>query len=642
MSLLGNRRSWEKEKGHHWSKSRIEQYFIQVEQRKRMTQSFQVTCSIHLSSQTRQQLDDIESFVNQIENKQSLLQQQFTSQRVAEEKVGEGKYVKPTFIRRFDDNIIRNSCENMLEQTLGCRPVDFHSQRKPQVGVRCLSLLPTMDGVDSAIHSIYGKKNATGIYLCSDPKRYREKIAKFIPSQEKLSQSGDIRNNDKIFTFIEQFVKWRVKNGDFPTASSMKDAYMKNNASINRESIHNYKILLKEYAQFIEFPSSTLDINEMEILAIDCNITVHIYENQLSSFKYKTTLNSAQSSDRSKVHFVLYERGGGWQRLEPNEKLTTFCNELDKAFFENSYYYFQTNYFSELIEWLGKKNFHQNVITCIKRFNPLDGETPDELSQLLMKRLEKNNDVQHNKKGKLDGEKIVQLATDLHLLSQIVLEYNNRNISPIFYLNIVSRFEPHEWKYEFLMLEIEQRLANELSYDERNDWRKNLLYRLNDNVVFLLRERILATDKQPLTSKLVFHSEKRQLEKILRMLIKDVFDLTEIDVRHLGKLPISDWYYELRCKVWQKKIDSRSLLLKTRERKLSLKKKAVYMLLNLEMMHGEDYCRQLTDGIQDLQKVVKKLEENLVPKSKTNRWDNRKTVRTCRKKSIRHNLQYEK
>jgi hypothetical protein len=213
-----------------------------------------------------------------------------------------------------------------------------------------------MDGVDSAIHSIYGKKNATGIYLCSDPKRYREKIAKFIPSQEKLSQSGDIRNNDKIFTFIEQFVKWRVKNDDFPTASSMKDAYMKNNASINRESIQNYKILLKEYAQFIEFPSSTLDINEMEILAIDCNITVHIYENQLSSFKYKTTLNSAQSSDRSKVHFVLYERGGGWQRLEPNEKLTTFCNELDKAFFENSYYYIQTNYFSELIEWLGEKN----------------------------------------------------------------------------------------------------------------------------------------------------------------------------------------------------------------------------------------------------------------------------------------------
>lgn len=59
-----------------------------------MTQSFQAML-VHFSpASTSQQLElgDIESIVNQIESKQSLLQQHhLTSQHVAEERVGEGQ-----------------------------------------------------------------------------------------------------------------------------------------------------------------------------------------------------------------------------------------------------------------------------------------------------------------------------------------------------------------------------------------------------------------------------------------------------------------------------------------------------------------------------------------------------------------------
>jgi hypothetical protein len=608
----------------------LEKYYNHIAEQKRMTQSFQAMLTHFSQASTNQQLGDIESIVNQIESKQSLLQQhQLTSQHVAEERVGEGQYVKPAFIRRINDVGIRNSD---TEQILGCYPVDFQSEPQPAVNVRCLNLLPTMGGVDSALHSLFGNTNSTGTFLCRDSKRYRQEIANFIRSQEKTSKS---ENKCNIFTFIEQFVKWRLKNGDmdFPKASSLKDEFQRNNSSINRElTQRSYKSLLEEYAQFVESPSRTLDINEVEILAIDYDITIHIYENQSSSFKYKTTFNSRLNGDSCKAqHFVLYERGGGWQRLEANEKLQTFCNELDKQFFKICYSV-KLNYFPELIRWLETNCFNENIISSVKKLNPLDGETPDELSQLLMRHLQPTFAVdQPKKKIKSNDEEIAKIAAALDFLADIVLEFNNRNMSPIFYLHIVAKFKPTLWKYEFLLLEIEQRLQYQLGYDEKSTWKKNYLYPLKDRIILLLRERILAMDQQPHKNHLVFESEGKQLEKILVMLANDLNDSTEDEVNQLGKLTLSDWYYELRCKVWQKKIDSTCSSSINRKEKISLKRRAVHLLLDLEMKHGEKHCSQLIDGIKDFKKVLRKLEEKAIPTNAKNTATNKRPDNAERK-----------
>jgi hypothetical protein len=74
----------------------------------------------------------------------------------------------------------------------------------------------------------------------------------------------------------------------------------------------------------------------------------------------------------------------------------------------------QINSFSTLIDLLTKRN-HHDLIASIKMLNPEDGVTPDRLS---------------------------------------------RDYSLVFYLYIVSKCtEPKDWKYEFLLLEMEERLT---------------------------------------------------------------------------------------------------------------------------------------------------------------------------------------
>lgn len=64
-------------------------------------------------------------------------------------------------------------------------------------------------------------------------------------------------------------------------------------------------------------------------------------------------------------------------------------------------------------------------------------ETPDELSQLLMRNLEPVFAVdQPKKKRKSSDEEIAKVAAALYFLVDIVLEFNNRNMSPIFYFTL--------------------------------------------------------------------------------------------------------------------------------------------------------------------------------------------------------------
>lgn len=147
-------------------------------------------------------------------------------------------------------------------------------------------------------------------------------------------------------------------------------------------------------------------------------------------------------------------------------------------------------------------------------------------------------------------------------------------------------------------------------------------------MIFLLQERILAMDQQNL---LVFESKEKKLDKILVMLANDLNDLTEDKVNQLGKLTLSDWYYDQCCKVWQKKIDSTCSSSINRKEKISLKRRAVHLLLDRKMKHGETHCSQLIDGIKDFKKVLRKLKEKAIPTNPKNTATNKRPDHAERK-----------
>lgn len=76
------------------------------------------------------------------------------------------------------------------------------------------------------------------------------------------------------------------------------------------------------------------------------------------------------------------------------------------------------------------------------------------------------------------------IAQDLCYLAEGVLEYNNRNISPIFYLSIVKEYHPQEWKCYFLMLELFNRRATvRIDEDLKNNLSLSFLCDIDDRML---------------------------------------------------------------------------------------------------------------------------------------------------------------
>lgn len=271
--------------------------------------------------------------------------------------------------------------------------------------------------------------------------------------------------------------------------------------------MNRFEKLLKEYANFIELPSSALILTELEMLALVHDITIHIYESKTSSFKLQGTLHRGRDNTE---YLILYERGGEWRRLKANTNLQHFCSKFEPDLFLCQPV--QTISFSNLMKWSEMNGCHEetSIHTSLMMLNPEDGDTPDELSRLLLVHLKEMTTM-----NKDDGQ-INELASDIRLLSERVVEYNSQNISPIFYLHIVAKCKPHEWKYEFLLLDIEEHLTSPLKLRERKLWRNELIYNLDDRIMSLLRERLL-------TSKTCSFSllEPENFEQMLKMLAEE-------------------------------------------------------------------------------------------------------------------------
>jgi hypothetical protein len=404
----------------------LAQHLAPINERKQMTQSFQAM----FCNPKEHETSNIEEMIKQTETKEAQLHQLTSQSSQRMEKIGTTRYVKPALKKtHIDLNRDTNYLPN--QKSIGRRPVDSRSELP--VDIRCLDLLATVGGVDSALNSIFGRMNSDGFYLCNNTRTFRHRLAQFV---------RDLKNKTEVLALVGQFVL-RMKNVhqlDFPIACDIKQTYIEHlqkngeNNPFNWEEVIKVELLFQEYAKFIELPSSALDSAELKLLAQIHAIAINVYEDQLYSFKFKETFNPENKSK----HFVLYEGGGEWRRLEANQNLQYFCTYIDESLFECSS--IQNESYQNLIKWVEKNCTDQQIITSIKKLNPEYGETPDELFKIL---IFQNSIPIGQSQGFLEKEdKTEKLAPDLCLLSEWVLEYNRRNVSPIFYLQIAKEYAP--------------------------------------------------------------------------------------------------------------------------------------------------------------------------------------------------------
>lgn len=189
---------------------------------------------------------------------------------------------------------------------------------------------------------------------------------------------------------------------------------------------------------------------------------------------------------------------------------------------------------------------------------------------------------------------------DIGLLAQLVANCQVHDMDSIFLYNIVHKFSPKEWKYEFLLLEMEQHFLVALTTEERTQWGE-ILRKLSDEMLSTLRKQ-LKTTGEPSTCSL----DKEKLEKILKLLEK-VHIYSGVQ-QSLNQLPLENWYLELRSQFWRSKL--------TQGKKMQLnddqKKEAISMLMELENREGEAICGE------KLQDLIKELSSS--PSRATIRW----------------------
>ncbi|KAK4027615.1 hypothetical protein OUZ56_016663 [Daphnia magna] len=107
--------------------------------------------------------------------------------------------------------------------------------------------------------------------------------------------------------------------------------------------------------------------------------------------------------------------------------MENFCKEIDDAMFECEP--IGSHYFCKFFKSLEKHNVNQQDVTSTKLLNPENGETPDKFLQ------ENEESAGEN----LNVELIDKYSLDFGWLAEQIEGHNCRNLSSIFYLNIIKK-----------------------------------------------------------------------------------------------------------------------------------------------------------------------------------------------------------
>jgi hypothetical protein len=250
------------------------QHLTEIDERKQLTRSLQAATS----DSHGQQSDYIEELIRQIDQKQTQLYR-LSCQRSQQREELRQCYVRPSARTTKVPNSL-NSFTIPVGQR-GRRPVAL-PLNLPEI--TCLDILPTANGNDSALHSILGRMNSAGVYVCADTDKIRQRIANYFQNKENESNKIAVKN----------FVLRQNDGKVFPLASAKKKEFLtcrQENGDESRIDWLQPPELIKEYVRFIQSPLGELDLPEVGFLAKVLDITIHVYEDQhnSSSFKHKET-----------------------------------------------------------------------------------------------------------------------------------------------------------------------------------------------------------------------------------------------------------------------------------------------------------------------------------------------------------------
>ncbi|XP_045023302.1 uncharacterized protein LOC123467404 [Daphnia magna] len=613
----------------------LAKHVFQVDERKQMLKCLRER--LFSNWEKEKFADNVDLLVSQMRDKETQLHQLMSQCSRGLDNVGSVRFVKSakTNWNLKSDVISVSDTSHSLggRRSVGRRPVDF--RKEPPVDIRCLDMLATMSGANSAIHSIFGRMNSNGMYICDDVviARIRASITTFIREE---------KNRDNVSGFIKQFVL-RVQKSDVldcPVANDVKVAYFKfrrtnsEKREFNWQSATEFEDLYEEYAKFVKKPSNPVESAELEMLAIIKNRIIHVYTDQSSSFKWKESLNPDDDDDDVTHHCVLHKENGEFQRVEQNKIIEDFCMIHDDDLFKCPP--IQSEYFCKFLDSLVKHRANQQFIASMKRLNPANGDTPDKLFQLLLKRCQRNDENPDDFDVKFE----YLYSIDPCWLAEWIEEHNSRNLSPIFYLNIVKAGLPVEWIRDSLMHDICDRFTKDdfddvtdVDYDDVTDVEYDVteddydvcgptIRSIKDcveDIVIRMPFLVLLLRKLIATSDSCSALQPKNLVRLLKLIAKDFKQgdgITSQQLPELQLLPLSDWFYHLKSKKWERRINLLSIRdLNTEKENKNLKKEAVYLLLELESQNGEDHCDKLLKEVKELKTAVILLQDALHSKA---------------------------
>jgi hypothetical protein len=570
------------------------QHMDQIDEWKQLTESIQGM----LSNTTHYRSNGIGKILEELENNVKQFHQlNVQRQQHHLEKIEREHNVKPAF---------DSSGSSQRPKLIGRLPVwkDYKDGGqskeidKTKCVVFCFDVLPTEDGIDSALHCLFGQMDADGTkYVCKDTNKFRKRIGRYI----RRKHDGEITYNavgsfvlrvkdDKLFPvatdtrnkYIEsitnecrrlkgmetQILAWLKHNdkydGEFPDPEDFDEWNNAWKESIKADLFNKQEIwrndedLKQECAKYIESRTGALELAELEMLAFQMKFNIYTNRHDSSSLKYVETLSWGLNQKKTEIsgkpsrkYCILYEGNGRWSKLSPNNNLRLFCSEFS---------------------------------------------------------------FKHDERKRMDAEQIQQLdsAVGLPGNNKWVEYYNKRNISPLFYAHIMKTYEPMEWECEFLLLEMEERLEKPWeNEDERDNWRKKLRNYFNDyNQALSLFVKIVMDKKEG--NDILFSLNLDKMLEMLTFLQNEMNEDLTLNENDFSQLPLLSLFYRHRRKFWEKEINNWMISAgKTNESMIADKSEYVKLLLEKEYESPMKLLQNLTTDI--VKEIEKELENLLTP-----------------------------
>ncbi len=502
---------------------------------------------------------------------------------------------------------------------------NFHFAEKielpPELKARCLLKCSTLDDANNILHCIFGVKNSDEIYVCDSWQEKRKEMSELVEHTEDKSAMTSIAKKFVLSIESDSYPtarKIKQEHNDFKKQKNqlwnqiMKEIENPQNEctkewilpekSIGREkdvdkkmkkALSNCsasfqdklkKILRKfewetacqhpkcklEYTEFIGQQTETLGRGELELISLLYGLNINIFrEESCEEGERNLKFVEAFNDTGHEEHFILMKEDGSWQKLEWDKRLKTF---YEMRWLEAKAYkrhlndrLTSENGFKDVVKFFQQRNAPDEQ-KKIKQLDPEFG-IPEAISLQILQCYKAN---------------AVQISTEdlCFLIEKIVstcISYDQDEFAFLF-LNIIKNVCPHAWKYELLILEMEDSLEVVFDFDDKKVMRE-CLQKIGSKMFALIKVQLI--ESQNLKSD--------RLKDVLYLLSNDL-RFTKMDFDRLKSLPLNDWIYELKIKFWEYKIESLQNIHFPGKAK---KREVVYLLLELENSKGFKFCEKL-------------------------------------------------